>query len=101
MARDVPWLVSETFAQGWGLGQEHSSSLHQASTFFIHSADGPTLFFDPAAISAGLAQGVDVPSAVRSACRYIQAGIRTAPRLGRGNGPLDHFHSIQTLPFSP
>ncbi|KAG6118681.1 hypothetical protein E4U13_008369 [Claviceps humidiphila] len=53
------------------------------------------------AISAGMAQGANIPSAVRSACRYIEAGIRTAPSLGRGNGPLNHFHSIQTLPFSP
>ncbi|KAG5949800.1 hypothetical protein E4U53_005753 [Claviceps sorghi] len=53
------------------------------------------------AISAAIAQGADVPSAVRSACRYIEAAIRTAPRLGRGNGPLNHFHSIQALPFSP
>ncbi|KAG5935125.1 hypothetical protein E4U60_003365 [Claviceps pazoutovae] len=53
------------------------------------------------AISAGIAQGANIPSAVRSACRYIEAGIRTAPSLGRGNGPLNHFHSIQTLPFSP
>ncbi|KAG6159837.1 hypothetical protein E4U37_002345 [Claviceps purpurea] len=53
------------------------------------------------AISAGIAQGVNIPSAVRSACRYIEAGIRTAPSLGRGNGPLNHFHSMQTIPFSP
>ncbi|KAG5981799.1 hypothetical protein E4U55_002552 [Claviceps digitariae] len=53
------------------------------------------------AITAGIAQGADIPSAVRSACRYIEAAIKTAPRLGRGNGPLNHFHSIQTLPFSP
>ncbi|KAG6024725.1 hypothetical protein E4U40_003122 [Claviceps sp. LM458 group G5] len=53
------------------------------------------------AISAGIAQGANIPSAVRSACRYIEAGIRTAPSLGRGNGPLNHFHSMQILPFSP
>ncbi|KHO01166.1 Phosphomethylpyrimidine kinase type-1 [Metarhizium album ARSEF 1941] len=53
------------------------------------------------AIAAGLAKGTDVVSAVRSACRYVEAGISSAPKLGRGNGPLDHFHSIQILPFSP
>ncbi|KAL7946867.1 Phosphomethylpyrimidine kinase domain-containing protein [Trichoderma barbatum] len=53
------------------------------------------------AISARLAQGADVPTAVRGACRYIEAGIKTAPRIGGGNGPLDHFHSTYTLPFSP
>lgn len=54
-----------------------------------------------AAISARLAQGADVPTAVRGACRYIEAGIKTAPQIGGGNGPLDHFHSTYTLPFSP
>jgi hydroxymethylpyrimidine/phosphomethylpyrimidine kinase len=54
-----------------------------------------------AAIASGLAKGLDVPSAVRSACRYIEAGIRTAPGLGGGHGPLNHFHSTYSLPFSP
>ncbi|KAK4062418.1 hypothetical protein Trihar35433_9239 [Trichoderma harzianum] len=53
------------------------------------------------AISARIAQGADVPTAVRGACRYIEAGIKTAPQIGGGNGPLDHFHSTYTLPFSP
>ncbi|KAM3518775.1 hypothetical protein MY4038_009997 [Beauveria bassiana] len=53
------------------------------------------------AISAHLAKGQDVPTAVRAACRYVAAGIRTAPRLGGGNGPLNHFHSLYALPFSP
>ncbi|KAK4060841.1 uncharacterized protein Triagg1_10533 [Trichoderma aggressivum f. europaeum] len=53
------------------------------------------------AISARIAQGADVPTAVRGACRYIEAGIKTAPLIGGGNGPLDHFHSTYTLPFSP
>ncbi|KAK2612194.1 trifunctional hydroxymethylpyrimidine kinase/phosphomethylpyrimidine kinase/thiaminase [Conoideocrella luteorostrata] len=51
------------------------------------------------AIAAKIAEGADIPHAVRSACRYIEAGIRTAPKLGNGNGPLNHFHSIQRLPF--
>ncbi|KAK8922314.1 putative hydroxymethylpyrimidine/phosphomethylpyrimidine kinase 2 [Metarhizium anisopliae] len=33
------------------------------------------------AIAAGLAKGIDVPAAVHSACRYIEAGIRSAPKL--------------------
>ncbi|PNY28665.1 hydroxymethylpyrimidine/phosphomethylpyrimidine kinase 2, partial [Tolypocladium capitatum] len=53
------------------------------------------------AISCGLATGRDVPSSVRAACRYVEAGIRTAPDLGSGHGPLGHFHSTYNLPFSP
>ncbi|PFH63272.1 hypothetical protein XA68_14924 [Ophiocordyceps unilateralis] len=54
-----------------------------------------------AAISSGLAKGLDVPDAVRAACRYVEAAIRTAPGLGSGHGPLGHFHSTYHLPFSP
>ncbi|GAB1320841.1 trifunctional hydroxymethylpyrimidine [Madurella fahalii] len=53
------------------------------------------------AIASNLAKGMDVPAAVKAACRYVEAGIRTAPGLGSGNGPLNHFHSVYTLPFSP
>ncbi|KAF4988407.1 hypothetical protein FGRMN_9790 [Fusarium graminum] len=53
------------------------------------------------AIASNLAKGLDTPLAVRSACRYIEAAIRTAPGLGKGHGPLNHFHSTYSLPFSP
>jgi hydroxymethylpyrimidine kinase/phosphomethylpyrimidine kinase len=54
-----------------------------------------------AAIAANLAQGLETVAAVRAACRYIEAGIRTAPGYGKGHGPLNHFHSTYMLPFSP
>lgn len=53
------------------------------------------------AIACNLANGQSLPTAVRAACRYIDAGIRMSPDLGQGSGPLNHFHSLQTLPFSP
>ncbi|KAK3334031.1 Phosphomethylpyrimidine kinase-domain-containing protein [Cercophora scortea] len=53
------------------------------------------------AIASNLAKGMDVVKAVKDGCRYVEAAIKTAPGLGGGNGPLDHFHSVQTLPFSP
>ncbi|KAH7214751.1 Rapamycin-insensitive companion of mTOR, N-term-domain-containing protein [Fusarium oxysporum] len=53
------------------------------------------------AIASNLAKGLDTPTAVRSACRYIEAAIRTAPGLGKGHGPLNHFHSTYSLPFAP
>lgn len=54
-----------------------------------------------AAIACGLAQGYDVVEAVRAACRYVDAAIRTSPNFGKGSGPLNHFHSVQILPFAP
>ncbi|KAG4027765.1 hypothetical protein MFRU_027g00580 [Monilinia fructicola] len=53
------------------------------------------------AIASNIANGIPVVQAVKSACRYIEAGIRTAPDLGKGNGPINHFHSTYTLPFAP
>ncbi|OAA67050.1 phosphomethylpyrimidine kinase [Niveomyces insectorum RCEF 264] len=52
------------------------------------------------AIASNLAKGMDVYPAVKAACRYIEAAIRYAPDLGRGHGPLNHFHSVSSLPFS-
>ncbi|APA08217.1 hypothetical protein sscle_03g029870 [Sclerotinia sclerotiorum 1980 UF-70] len=53
------------------------------------------------AIASNIAKGIPLVQAVRSACWYVEAGIRTAPDLGNGNGPINHFHSISTLPFAP
>ncbi len=41
------------------------------------------------AIACGLAQGLAIREAVRRAHDFVQAAIRTAPRLGRGRGPLN------------
>ncbi|KAI4096708.1 MAG: hypothetical protein LQ344_000848 [Seirophora lacunosa] len=46
------------------------------------------------AIASNLALGHDVPRAVENACRYVERGIRTAPDLGKGSGPINHFCSI-------
>ncbi|KAL8677988.1 MAG: hypothetical protein Q9186_005618 [Xanthomendoza sp. 1 TL-2023] len=48
------------------------------------------------AIASNLArcQDLDVWSAVEDASRYIEAGIKTSPDLGRGSGPINHFHSL-------
>jgi hydroxymethylpyrimidine/phosphomethylpyrimidine kinase len=43
------------------------------------------------AIASLLARGVALREAVHIAKRYVAAAIRTAPRLGHGHGPLNHF----------
>jgi len=53
------------------------------------------------AIASNLALGHNVRQAVRNACRYVQAGISTSIDLGRGSGPINHFHSTYILPFAP
>lgn len=44
-----------------------------------------------AAITAGIARGQDLPQAVAAAKKFIQEAIRTAPGLGHGCGPVNHF----------
>lgn len=44
-----------------------------------------------AAITAGLASGVELLPAVERALDYVHEAIRTAPGLGGGHGPLNHF----------
>jgi hydroxymethylpyrimidine/phosphomethylpyrimidine kinase len=45
-----------------------------------------------AAIAAYVARGEKLVVAVQHAHAFVQEAIRTAPRLGRGNGPLHHMH---------
>lgn len=52
------------------------------------------------AIACNLAKGLYMTDAVKAAQHYIEVAIRTAPGLGKGNGPLNHFHSTYTMPFS-
>ncbi|KAI6814455.1 hypothetical protein KC340_g16361 [Hortaea werneckii] len=52
-------------------------------------------------IACRLAEGYRIDRAARMACRYVEAGIKTSVDLGRGSGPLNHFHSTQSLPFPP
>jgi hydroxymethylpyrimidine/phosphomethylpyrimidine kinase len=44
-----------------------------------------------AAIVAQLAQGVPLRDSVRTAIDYVHAAIESAPQLGSGHGPLNHF----------
>ncbi len=46
------------------------------------------------AIAAGLAQKMDLPSAVSRARDYVQAAIAAAPGFGGGHGPIDHTVTV-------
>jgi hydroxymethylpyrimidine/phosphomethylpyrimidine kinase len=46
-----------------------------------------------AAITAGLAQGLDLEDAVGEARDFVSRALATAPELGHGHGPLNHFPS--------
>ena len=44
-----------------------------------------------AAIACGLAKGMSLELAIKSAGDYVQTAIATAPGFGRGRGPLNHM----------
>jgi hydroxymethylpyrimidine/phosphomethylpyrimidine kinase len=47
------------------------------------------------ACATGLAQGLDLPAAVRRAHAFVAEAIRHAPGLGGGHGPIDHGWSLR------
>lgn len=47
------------------------------------------------AIAAGLALGRTLPVAVAGAKTYVSRAIRSAPGLGKGHGPLNHFYFLE------
>jgi hydroxymethylpyrimidine/phosphomethylpyrimidine kinase len=71
----------------WSEGRVTTFSSPRIDTRHTHGT-GCTL---SAAITARLAAGEPVATAVASACRFIRAAIAGAPGLGGGSGPVDHF----------
>lgn len=54
-----------------------------------------------AAVAAGLALGRDLRTSVDTAVRFTREALRTAPALGGGSGPLNHWARIPTPAESP
>ncbi len=84
-------------------------------TDLLVTADGSELFEQPrlhtphthgtgcalaSAIATGLAQGMNVPDAVKRARDYVRKAIEHAPGLGKGHGPLGHGHTLENLGIS-
>ena len=66
----------------------HSSQNHQLNSFSPTAAIACNIIRDERPVLDS------VPEAVESAIRYVEAGIRTSSSLGKGNGPINHFHSM-------
>lgn len=47
-----------------------------------------------AAITAGLARGMDLPGSVISAEKYLNYALKFAIPVGRGSGPVNHNHRV-------
>ncbi|TCD61246.1 hypothetical protein EIP91_008714 [Steccherinum ochraceum] len=54
-----------------------------------------------AALVCALSRGADLVEATRQATQYTHLGIETAIPLGKGNGPLNHVHSIMPRLIPP
>ena len=71
----------------WDGTTEHRWTRPRVDTRHTHGT-GCTL---SAAITAGLAHGLAVHEAVARATAFIGRAIETAPGLGSGRGPVNHF----------
>jgi hydroxymethylpyrimidine kinase/phosphomethylpyrimidine kinase len=68
-------------------GVEHCFSAEYFETTSTHGT-GCTL---AAAIAASLAAGATLTDAVGNAKRFVNEAIRTAPNIGKGHSPINHF----------
>ncbi|MEO1190442.1 MAG: bifunctional hydroxymethylpyrimidine kinase/phosphomethylpyrimidine kinase [Pseudomonadota bacterium] len=48
-------------------------------------------------IAAGMAQGLELELAVRRAQSYLRKALISAPGFGRGQGPVNHGHTVVTF----
>jgi hydroxymethylpyrimidine/phosphomethylpyrimidine kinase len=67
---------------------------YRAARIVTTSTHGTGCTFS-AAITAGLATGLDVTNAVAAARDYLSRALTSAPGLGHGHGPLNHFPALQ------
>ncbi len=79
--------VTDILATAEGLQTFHSERIVTTSTH----GTGCTL---ASAIAAGLAQKLDLITAVVRAREYVRAAIASAPGYGQGHGPLNHGHPL-------
>jgi len=77
----------------WSNGKTYMFPAQQTETRHAHGS-GSVL---SAAITARLAYGNDIVSAVTAAKRFITDAIRTCPGLGSGSGPVN-MHAIAGPP---
>lgn len=79
----------------WSDGRAHVLEAERIASTRTHGT-GCTL---SAAVTARLALGEDIVTAVAGARMFVRAAIAGAPAVGQGVGPVDHFAEI--LPIVP
>ena len=70
------------------------SGFHEFAAARVHTAHthGTGCTYS-AAVTAGLASGVDLADAIQRAKEFVTRAIETNPGLGRGQGPLNYWAS--------
>ncbi len=87
--------------KGGHLGEDASDLLYSEGRFYTFSSrriatphtHGTGCTYS-AAITAGLANGKELPEAVAAAKKFITRAIETNPGLGHGQGPVNHWAAI-------
>ena len=51
------------------------------------------------ALSAGIAKSFEIKDAFEMAHSYVNKAIKSAPKFGSGNGPINHCHSINMFKY--
>jgi hydroxymethylpyrimidine/phosphomethylpyrimidine kinase len=72
------------------LVDKHGAREYRAARIVTTSTHGTGCTFS-AALTAGLARGLDLQHAVAEARDYLSRALAGAPGLGHGHGPLNHF----------
>jgi hydroxymethylpyrimidine/phosphomethylpyrimidine kinase len=81
----------------WDGASERSWTRPRIATRHTHGT-GCTL---SAAIAGGLAHGLELPEAVDHGVDFVARAIASAPGLGQGHGPVNHFAGTPFLPGLP
>jgi hydroxymethylpyrimidine/phosphomethylpyrimidine kinase len=81
-------MVSDVLVTGAAVRRFEHPRLETTSTH----GTGCTL---SSAITAGLALGYELEAAVRRALDFVHRAIASAPGLGHGHGPLNHFTRVE------
>lgn len=76
----------------WDGSEEQVWRRPRIATRHVHGT-GCTL---SAAVAAGLARGTPLPEAVDAAIDFVARAIASAPGLGAGGGPINHFAGART-----
>jgi hydroxymethylpyrimidine kinase/phosphomethylpyrimidine kinase len=91
---------------GHGSGEESVDVLYASGRFRSYRAPriettrthGTGCTFS-AAITAGLARGLELERAIEVAKEYLTAALRRGIAIGHGHGPVDHFVSCTLWPY--